>query len=359
MHKKLRHAIIGVGGISPKHFDGYAKIGDRVETVAICDIDEKRLTYASKTYSIPDVTYDYKTIFARQDIDFVSICLPNYLHAPVTIEALASGKHVHCEKPMAMNAREAYDMLDASHKNQRLLMIALNNRFTPYAQYIKGLSMDGWFGDIYFAKCGWLRRGGLPYKGWYGEKRYSGGGALIDLGVHFIDLTMYIMDYPKVDTVTAKTYHKFGGSEISPIYAFQQMPIEPGLPFEVDDLASGFICLKNDASIQFEISWASNIEKEYYFYDIYGTKGGASFRLNVGQDAQPTLKLFTAQKGQLVNIEPLINANAYPVSEFSHFVDSIIENKQPNMALPVQGVSMMEIIDAIYASGQSNRQIVF
>ncbi|MCL2162936.1 MAG: Gfo/Idh/MocA family oxidoreductase, partial [Oscillospiraceae bacterium] len=207
--KKLRHAVIGAGRISKKHFAGYAEL-DNVETIAVCDNDKNLLNKVAETWGIAETTTDYKTILARGDIDFVSICLPNCFHAPVSIDALLAGKHVHCEKPMATDAESAAEMAAVAEKSGKVLMIALNNRFTIYAQYIKNLVNSGWLGDIYFAKCGWLRRNGLPYHGWFSEVKFAGGGALIDLGVHLIDMVMFMMDYPKVDTVSARTYTKFG-----------------------------------------------------------------------------------------------------------------------------------------------------
>ena len=359
MNKKLRHAIIGAGGISRKHFEGYGALPSDLEIVAVCDINSELLARAKDKYNVKIATDNYRELFSSGQIDSVSICLGNHLHAPVSIEALEAGLHVHCEKPMALNAAEAREMLAASIKSGKTLMVALNNRFTPYAQYVKGLAQSGWFGDIYFAKCGWVRRVGLPLRGWFGEKKYAGGGALIDLGVHFIDLTMYMMDFPDVESVVGRTYTKFGGTPVSPLYAFQNTPIEPGSKFDVDDLTAGMIFMKNGASIQFEISWASNIGKECYYYELYGVKGGMSFRFYVGEDEKPSLKLFSVLGGQLADTVPLVSANLYPVTEFSHFVDCARSGMPSVMAPPEQGVVMMEIVDAIYESGRSGKQVIF
>ena len=354
--KKLRHAMIGMGNISQKHLNGYKKT-ENVETVAVCDINETVLDKGSETWGIPDKTVDYKALLKRDDIDIVSVCVPNYLHAPVSIDALKAGKHVHCEKPMAMNAAEAAEMVKAAKDNNRTLMVGLNNRFTPHAQYVKSLVKSGWLGEIYFAKCGWLRRSGLPKKDWFRQKKLSGGGALIDLGVHFIDMTMYMMDYPEVDTVTAKTYCKFGGGENSLLLTLQGSPIEPLTKFDVDDLAAGMICMKNDASLLFEISWASNIENEVYFYELYGTKGGLIFKVDVAEGSGDKLKLFGLMNGQLVDLVPRINASMYPVTEFSHFADIVSKGIPSEIAPTWQGVEMMRIIDAIYKSSETKRQV--
>lgn len=355
--EKLRHAIIGTGGISVKHFLGYGQTPN-VEIVATCDSDEGRLRRACETYGAPFATADYREILARDDVDSVSVCLPNYLHAQVSIEAMRAGKHVHCEKPMAMNAVEAAEMLAVSRETGKTLMVALNNRFTPYAQYVKGLADDGWFGEIYFAKCGWQRRAGLPYTGWFADKALSGGGALIDLGVHFLDLALFMMGYPEPRSVSARTYRKFGGTDAMPQYAYQQRPITPGMKFDVEDLAAGMVDLKNGASMLFEISWASNIEAEQFFLELYGDKAGLRFQCRVDGQSAPRLKLFGRMNGQLMDYEPTINPNAYSVTEFSHFADCALRGQTPVIAPPEQGVSMMRIIDAVYRSEAQRSQVI-
>jgi len=355
--KKLRHAVIGTGGISPKHFQGYLNTPG-VEVVAACDIDGERLRRACETFGVGFATADYREILAREDIDSVSICLPNHLHAPVSIEAMRAGKHVHCEKPMALNAEQAAGMLSVSRETGKTLMVALNNRFTPFAQYAKGLAEDGWFGEIYFAKCGWQRRAGLPYTGWFAEKALSGGGALIDLGVHFIDLALHMMGFPEPRSVFARTYCKFGGTDAMPLYAYQQRPIAPGMKYDVEDLAAGMIDLSNGASALFEISWASNIEAEQFFLELYGDKAGMRFLCRVDGQSAPQLKLFGRMNGQLADYEPIVNPNAYSITEFSHFADCALGGRTPTIAPPEQGVLMMRIIDAVYRSEAQRSQVM-
>ena len=140
---KLKYGIIGTGGISEKHLSGYSKLSDEVELYAACDIDSNKLQEVADKYSIPHITMDYSELLSMEEIDFVSICLPNYLHAPVTIEAFKKGKHVHCEKPMSMNYQEAQQMMDAKYATGKKLMVGLNNRFTPQSMYVKKYVQDG------------------------------------------------------------------------------------------------------------------------------------------------------------------------------------------------------------------------
>lgn len=358
--KKLSCGIIGTGGIANnKHIPGYLKLKDDVEIVALCDIDEEALNKTAEKHNLTNTKRftDYKELLALEEIDFVSVCLPNYLHAPVTIEALKAGKHVHCEKPMTINEANAQEMLRVSKETNKKLMIGLNNRFTPYAMYVRDYIKQGNLGNIYFAKCGWRRRNGLPHSGWFSDKSQSGGGALIDLGVHFIDLVMHYMNYPGIKSVTAKKYCKFGQSNLKEMYTFPSAKLDPNIKFDVEDLAVGFIDMKNDASISFEISWASNIEKEMVSYELYGEKAGVKFTDDFVNP--PKLQIFTSESGQLVDVIPKINPYLYDETEFKHFTNCIRTNQEPTIAPPEQAVEMMKLIDAIYNSSKTGKQIVF
>lgn len=351
MKQKLKYGIIGTGGIAMgKHLPGYSGLKEDVEIVAACDIDGTRLKDAGQRFNIPHLYTDYNELLALKEIDMVSVCLPNYLHAPVTIKALKSGKHVHCEKPMAMNEKQAQEMLNAKNETGRKLMIGLNNRFTPVSMFVKKYIEDGNLGDIYFAKCGWLRRRGLPAREWFQNKELSGGGPLIDLGVHYIDLVMYFLNYPELTSAVARTYRKFGGTGISQLYAYHGS--QPNWGYDVEDLVTGFLELKNDVSVSFEISWASNVEKEVMFYEVYGSK--ANIRSYNGD-----LSIFTVVNGQFADIHPKIEPDLYPETEFKHFVNCIRTGSEPLISITEQSMKMMKIVEAIYRSSEERKQIHF
>lgn len=351
MNQKLKYGIIGTGGIAMgKHLPGYSELKEDVEIVAACDINETRLKEAGRRFNIPHLFTDYNDLLALKEIDMVSICLPNYLHAPVTINALKSGKHVHCEKPMAINEKEAQEMLNTKNETGKKLMIGLNNRFTPASVFVKKYIEDGNLGDIYFAKCGWIRRRGLPANEWFQRKELSGGGPLIDLGVHYIDLVLYFLNYPKLTSAVARTYKKFGGTDVAKLYAYKGGS-EPGWKYDVEDLVAGILELENDVSVSFEISWASNVEKELMFYEIYGSK--ANIRLCDGD-----LSIFTTVNGQFADIHPGIEASLYQETEFRHFVRCIREDCEPSISITEQSVKMMKVVDAIYRSAEERRQIL-
>ena len=275
----------------------------------------------------------------------------------MAIEAIKHGKAVHLEKPVAMNYAEFENMYRLQQETGVVVMPALNNRFTKESRYTKRLVESGMLGEIYFAKCGWQRRGGLPFTGWYGDKTISGGGALIDLGVHYIDLVMHFMGFPEVRSVSASCYCKFGGREQAQTYAYMGRQIQENMVFNVDDLATGRILLKNDASIQFEISWASNIKKERVFYELYGTKGGIRFECDF--DTPTIYEVYTVCEGMLTDLTPQITPLASDKNEFEEFVDCVCNHRLSQVSVLENAGEMMKIVDAIYASSEQKKEICF
>lgn len=348
MKDKLRYACIGAGGIADKkHLNEYSKL-QNVEIVAVCDTDMAAAKRLAAKYGIPYVFESYTEMFSQIPLDLVSICTPNYLHASISIDAMKHGAHVHCEKPLALNAAESRAIVDMKNKTGRKVMVALNNRFTPEFRFVKKCVEEGIFGEIYHVKCGWRRRNGIPGKGvWFTDKKLSGGGALIDLGVHYLDFVLSFMGYPQIDAVFGATYSKFGNCENR---------LRPGYKskgdgkFDVEDMAVGFLRTAEGATIDFEFSWASNVEKECKYYEIMGTKSGAAFH-------NGELKIFTELGGTSIDITPDMNSAAKPVNEFEHFVSCILGNGQQD-ATPEQAEELMKVIDAIYYSSESKKEVI-
>ncbi|KKC29204.1 Gfo/Idh/MocA family protein [Caldanaerobacter subterraneus] len=346
--KKLRYACVGAGAVADyKHLLGYSRLKD-VEIVAISDPDVGAAKRLAEKYSISHVYENYEEMFEKEKLDLISICTPNYLHAPISIKAVEKGIYVHCEKPMTLNAKEAHKVIEAKNKYKTKFMVGLNNRFTNESYFVKEYIEEGYLGEIYHVKTGWRRRRGIPGKGgWFTTKELSGGGPLIDLGVHFIDLVMYFMDYPEVKSVSAATYSKFSNS--TSWNGWSEAKSGNGI-YNVEDMAVGFIRLKNGTTIDFEFSWASNIEGDYNYYEILGDKGGIWFKN--GQ-----IKVFSEVVNTLVDIIPNTNYPKKPLDEFEHFVNCIKEGKEP-LASAEEGAKLMEIIDAAYLSAEKGVEIV-
>jgi predicted dehydrogenase len=358
MTKKLKYGLIGCGGCGvEKHLESYSKMKDNVELWAVCDIVEEKAKEAAARYNVPNVFTDYKQLLALDEIDIVSVATPNYLHSPITVDALMSGKHVHCEKPIAMNFEEALKMMDARDKSGKLLMIGLNNRFTMNSVFAKKYIEDGNLGEIYHIKCGWRRRRGIPGKGgWFTNKAMSGGGPLIDLGVHMMDLSLYLAGSPKPVSVVGSTYSKFADSttKTDSVNSGFGEALEDGI-YDVEDLGVGFVKFDNKMSMALEFSWASNIEQENIYYELYGTKAGirASFL------GSWKFEIFSEYADQVVDIIPKIeDISAWGENETRHFIDCVKNGKKP-IAVPEQAADIIRIIMGLYQSSDTGKEVIF
>ena len=352
--KKWRVGIIGIGGIfKGSHIWEYLE-DERLEVVALCDIIEERATEIRDKYFPNAAVYtDFRELLKDESIDSVDICTPNYLHSIIAVAAFEAGKHVFCEKPDAVNVEEVLKMNRAAEKAGKTLMIMRNNRFSPASQYAKKYIESGAMGDIYCGRCGWQRRRGIPGKGgWFTTKAQSGGGPLIDLGVHMIDLAIWLMGSPKPVTVTGSTYCKFADSDTSDSVNSDFGDKVSGGTFDVEDLAMGTIRFDNGAQLQIEFSWASNIKQENRFVELRGTKSGLTWR-------DGDVEVFTEMHGQGCDIHP---SNLQPekkehVLNLINFYDVVIDGKEP-VFKPQQGIDMIKILCAIYKSAEKGREVV-
>ena len=335
MAKKLRVGIIGLGWPGVEHLKGYIASG-KAEVVAVCDIDEERRTRIAAEYSVPETYTDYKQMLRKADIDAVSNGLPNFLHAPITIAALNAGKHVLCEKPPAMNAREARRMADTASKKGVVLMYALCMRFAAESQVIKDFADRGDLGRIYYGKCGYVRRRGIPIGkgGWFVDKKRAGGGALIDIGVHALDRCWWLMGCPKPVAVLGSVYQEF------------KHVVPKGVHFDVDDAAFALIKFDNDATLLLEATWALNLPGGGYC-EVAGTKGGARVS---------PLTIFGERDGVQIDITPTPPQRNGMLGETAHFVECCLAGKRPMMD-GEQGVQLMAMLDGIYKSQQTGKAV--
>lgn len=356
MSRKLRVALIGAGGIARgAHMGSYSRM-DNVEVVAICDIKIEKARIMAEEFGVERIYEDYKEVLELTDIDAVDICTPNYLHPIIAVEALNKGLHVFCEKPDAMTSADVERMKEAAEKSGKVLMVMRNNRYMQVSSYLKKYIEAGKMGEIYAARCGWQRRRGIPGKGgWFTTKAQSGGGPLIDLGVHMIDLTMWLMGNPKPVAVSGCTYCKFADNEVSDSVNSRFGEKNAEGTFDVEDLAMGFIRFENGACLQIEFSWASNIEREQRFFELRGTKSGAAW-----SSANDKLGIYTEEFGRTVDYLPNIdNSKGVQIHEANlrHFVDVVLNGTEP-MFVPQQGVNMVKILEAIYESARTGREVL-
>ena len=345
--------IVGCGGIARGAHWPFYKNDKRVKVVAVCDIIKERAeTFVRDFYPEAAVYTDYRDLVAREDIDCVDICTPNYLHSEIAVAAFAHGKNVFSEKPDAVSPEKAIAMKEAAEKAGKLLMVMRNNRFADASAYMKKYIDAGRMGEIYAGRCAWQRRRGIPGKGgWFTTKAQSGGGPLIDLGVHMIDLAVWLMGNPTPVAVFGNTFCKFANTDVSDSVNSNFGDKKAGGTFDVEDLAMGMIRFDNGAVLQIEFSWASNVKEEHRFVELRGTKAGMLWL-----DGH-ILEIYSEDGGKLTNTT--LGGNLRDdchVRNLRHFYD-VLDGKCEPCFKPQQGVDMIKILSAVYESAKTGQEV--
>lgn len=344
---KIRIGIIGAGNIAQNaHIPSYLKQDD-VELVAVCDINEERAKEVAKKYGMKYAVTDFNDLVAIDEIDAVSVCTWNNGHADAVIAAANKGKHILCEKPMAMNTAQAEAMKKAVKENNVTFMMGFVLRFRPDSKVINEMSQAGKFGEIYTAKAGWLRRRGTPL-GWFTDLSKAGGGPVIDIGVHVIDMTWYFMGKPKPISVSAATYSKIGDYKTKGVDRWKAFDTD-NLVFETEDSACGMIRFENSATMLFEASYAINGKDTGYYSHIFGTKAGASF---------DPLMIYGESEDYLVDSMPTFDEKEIAFdNQIRHFLDCIKEGKGPISTIE-DGVQIQRILNGIYESAKLGKEVI-
>lgn len=347
--KKLKIAIIGTGNISEMHAQAYQQDG-RCELYALCDIDGQTLARKGKKYGIDSLYTDAEEMLAAlPELDAVSVCTWNSAHAPCTIAALNAGKHVFCEKPMAMNAAEAEQMKRAAEKAGKLLGMGFVRRFGKDADLARRLAADGSLGEIYYAKAAYIRRNGSP-GGWFADTARSGGGPLIDLGVHVIDLVRYLAGNPVPVSVYGAAFRKLSERSLDEEKAYTATRADK-CPNDAEDLAAAMIRFSNGMVLNVETSYSLYAAEDSGRIELFGTKGGIRI--------DPELRFYSAAAGKLANVtfpSPAVFGNEAYAREIGEFISAITDGT-PLRADADDGVQMMRLLDAIYLSAKTGHEV--
>lgn len=349
---KLKVGVIGAGSLSESHL-GFYKQNPNVELVAVCDLKKERAQAKAEKYKIPNVYTDYRKMLADPEIDAISVVTWNNTHKEISVAALDAGKHVLCEKPLCMNHEEALEIKAATERNNQKFMVGYVRRHASNSKVLKEFIDKGTLGEIYYAKASILRRLGNP-GGWFSDKSRSGGGPLIDLGVHVIDLSWYLMGRPKVKSVSANTYHKLGNrSNVQSLSFYKAADYSP--ENNVEDLANALIRFENGASLMVDVSFALHLKQDQSSVTIFGDEGGA--------EVEPKLSIIHEENHVILNSAPQIDHPYMDVgeafrNEINHFVECCLTGKEPNGGID-DGVEMMKILTAIYESAEKEQEIVF
>lgn len=348
---KVNIGVIGVGSISDMHIQAYVK-NKHVKLLAFCDLQEERLAQKGKLYGVDQLYTSYKDLLANDEIDAVSICTWNDSHAEIAIAALEAGKDVLVEKPLSMTVEEALAVEEAVRRTNKILQVGFVRRHADNAQVLKRFIDHGELGEIYYAKASLLRRLGNP-GGWFSDLSKSGGGPLIDLGVHMIDLSWYLMGKPKAVSVSGNTYQKLGNrSHIENLSFYQAADYDPSRN-EVEDLANALIRFENGASLFVDVSFSLHLKEEETKLQLFGDQGGA--------EIEPELKIVTERHQTILNLTPQMDHRGFHfeksfTNEINHFVASVL-GKEQSIAPVEDGVEMMKILRAVYESARLGKEI--
>ncbi len=349
---KLKIGIIGVGGISESHIAGYRK-NPNVELYAFCDINEERLKAKGEKYCVTRLYTDVNEMVKNEKLDAVSVCTWNCAHAKCSIAALNAGINVLCEKPMAMNAIEAEEMKAAAEKSGKLLMVGFVRRYGNDMKILKDFIDTDFFGDMYYAKANYIRRNGNP-GGWFCDKSRSGGGPLIDLGVHVIDFVRYALGNPKPVSVYAATFNKLGDRRnLKTPKNYVSADHKPDEICNVEDLATALIRFDNGAVLNVETSFSLNVSEDRGIIELYGDKGGAKIN--------PDLTLYGEQNGYMTDVslkaKTALDFDGLFENEINHFVGCLQDGI--TCVSPAQdGIELMKILDAAYESAKTGHEVV-
>jgi len=361
--KTLKVGVIGTGMIgTTAHIPAWKSMSDAAEIVAVADILEDRAKLVAESEDIPEAYGDWREMLKKVSFDVVCVCTPNAYHKEQTMAALKAGAHVLCEKPIAVCYDDAVEMFDAADAAGRVLFVGQTARFSGQSFAAKKIVDSGALGEVYYAETSFMRRRGIPMWGQFHMKEHSGAGPLYDLGVHMIDLLMWILSNPNVDAVSGAKYTKLGnrdeGLEMS--LADSGAPIGVLTPrkysyreFDVEDLATGFMRLEGGATIAVKTSWAANVPENAGHTMILGTEGGLTL---------DPLTLIRNMQGYQVNTTPKVPADPGVAfsghwGEVDHLVD-VIRGKAECMVTRKQVLNVMSALDALNESAEVGREVL-
>ncbi len=343
----LNVAVIGTG-MGRYHMQEFVECPN-VHLLAICDLNREEVEHFAGEYGAEHVFTDYRDLWVLEDLDAVGIAIPNDLHAPVAIEALEAGKHVMCEKPMAISLEDARRMVETARATGKRLMIGMSQRFRPETLALRSLVERGELGEIYYARSTWTRRRGVPVvhfapggsmgRGqWFVNRERAGAGALFDIGVHMFDLTWWLMGNPKPVSVSAVSYQNLWTEEFA----------RRGIVYDVDELSSALVRFEGGVAAFFDVCWAAN-QKDDLNVRIFGTEAGL--------EVYPPTVYSEPRWGELHTDSVEIKLVERGLTPRGHFVDCIRDPEKHMIASGKECLAVMAVLDAVQRSAESGHEV--
>ncbi len=330
--EKVKIGVIGLGGVAQLvHLPNFEKIPN-ADLTAVAEINRNRLQTISDKFDVKQRFSNYNDMLEKSDIEAVIIATPTSTHKDIAIDCLNMGKDVLIEKPMARTYQEAIQIVDAAKKNKRILMVGMNLRYRPDTMLLRSFINTNEIGEPFYVKCGWIRKQSSSEK-WFTKKEESGGGVIIDLGIHIMDLALWLLNYPEISSVSAQNFHHFTKN--------------------VEDTSISCIKCNNSAIINMEVSWSLPVEKDHFFLEVYGTKG--SFSIS-------PFRLYKKVENDYINLTPtqvdnptVLFKKSY-LNELKNFIGAI-KGLNPNFSPGEEAMQRMKIIEAMYMSAEKRQEI--
>ena len=329
---KVKIGIIGLGGVAQLvHLPNLAKISS-ADLTAVAEVNKNRLLTISDKFHVKEKYSNYKEMLEKSDIDAVIIATPTSTHTEIAIDCLNAGKDVLVEKPLARTYAEVKKIVDAAKKNKKKIMVGMNLRYRPDTMLLRSFINTKEIGEPFYIKCGWVRKQSSSQK-WFTKKEESGGGVIFDLGIHLLDLALWLLDYPEITSVSSQNFYHYTKS--------------------VEDTSISCIKCDNSAVINLEVSWSLPVEKDHFFLDVYGTKG--SFSLN-------PFKLYKKVENDYINLSPTQVENPTALfkksylNELKSFIGAI-KGLNPVFSPGEEAMQRMKIIEAMYLSAEKKQEI--
>jgi predicted dehydrogenase len=351
----LRVGVIGLGFAGQAALRGFLELPG-VEVVGLAGLETDRLAQLGHEHQIPHLYERWEELLARDDLDAVSVATPNHLHEPITVAALEGGRHVLCEKPLARNGVEAEKMVQAAIDNDRVLEVCFNHRQRGDVQALKRHIDTGALGRIYYAKAHWVRRNGIPGMGsWFTSKALAGGGPLIDLGVHMLDMALHLLGEPTVRSASGATFAEFGPRGLGGSAYAAKLNVESA--YEVEDLAAAYLRLDGGGLLQLETSWAMyRAPGDHFGVELYGTEGGGKIAVS-NYSNEDTLRIYSDVGGVPAEIRPQVSRGEGHRAIVRSFVQAIREGDWDDHR-GHEGLVRSKVIDAIYQSALEGREVL-
>lgn len=331
MSTSTKFAVVGLGGIAQLvHLPILSKLKD-VEIVSVAEVNKNRLNSVAEKFGIKNKFIDYKELIAKSDFDAAIIATPTNTHPDIANDFLKAGKDLLIEKPIARTFAEAKRIHEFAEKHKRKVMVGMNLRFRPDAMLLKSLIKNGELGDIFYIKCSWLRKQSSEQK-WFLKKSEAGGGVILDLGINLFDLALWLIDFPEVVSVSVKKFYHNTKN--------------------VEDSSVGFIRLKNETVINFDVSWSLHSESDGFNLTTYGSEGTAhlnplvAYRRVASNQIDLTSRISGAKNLFRKSFE----------NELKHFV-GVLKGNFPIISSSADALKRMKLIEALYQSAEKNKEI--